>query len=117
MLWKFKILSEGARSTPHGVVIHAAGEKPQWSTTNKAAERNFKILFEREEVYANVPQIGGGYLRVKKTYDSQDYLDYASTKVNLPLFVMLAGQWETAESPDIILEILANKYISGDKDD
>lgn len=110
MIWQFRVLTEEGRKTPHGVVIHAPGERPRWVTTNRLAEQNFKILFEREEVAANVP-MDGGYQRRIFTYDSVDYLDYASTKVNLPLFILLRGRWETTESAVVILEILSEKFL------
>ena len=115
MVWQFVVLNEEGRKGPHGVVVHKEGARPTWVTTSKAGERMFKVLFNRESVFANTMRGDGTFDRMEKTYDDSDYLDYASTKVSLPLFVQTRGVWTTEMSKEEqVLSQLANRFLGDD---
>lgn len=118
MKWNFVVLSEEGRKTPHGVVIHAIGERPEWTTTSKRGNTLFELLFTRESVFANVPsEDNGDYLRVEKTYADPDYLEYASVKVDLPLYVISKGSWDTNVTDKTeVLKSLATRFLEKDNE-
>lgn len=115
MIYKFVVLSEGNRKKPHGVAVHVVGDVPVWETTNQFANTVFNTLFTRGDVFANVPQDNGIIARVTKTIDDEDYLEYASTGVNLPLYITHRGQWDS-DKTDLseVLSYLAERFLGDD---
>ncbi len=117
MIYKFVVLSEGNRKTPHGVAVHVIGNVPVWMTSNKTAETVFNTLFTRGDVFANVPQENGVIARVTKTINDEDYLEYASIGVNLPLYITSKGQWDS-DKTDLseVLKYLAEHFLGDDNE-
>lgn len=117
MIYRFVVLSEGNRKKPHGVAVHVVGNEPIWATSNKFAETVFNTLFTRGDVFANVPQDNGVIARVTKTINDNDYLEYASVGVNLPLYITHKGQWDS-DTTDIkeVLKYLESRFLEDDNE-
>ena len=111
------VLSEGTRKKPHGVVVHVVGQDPVWQTTSKQGDTVFSVLFTRGDVFANIPQDNGTIARVKKTTADSDYLEYASVGVNLPLYIVAKGQWDS-NTTDLneVLNYLVGRFLGDDNE-
>jgi len=118
MIWHFVVLNETPRTKPLGVVVHKVGDAPVWASTSKQGEKICKLLFERPTVWANIPAGDGEYNRVKKTYSDPDYLEYASVKVNLPVYVEVRGNWETdITNAEEVVAYLLEKYVESEAEE
>jgi len=109
------VVSEGTRKTPHGVVVHVENQTPVWRTTNASIDPVFDILFSQEKVFVNIQSDDNSFDRREITLADSDFLEYAATGVNLPLYVMRRGRWDV-ETADIgeVLNYLADRFLKND---